>query len=108
LLRNLAAHARAGRCLLPEDALARHGLSAHEVLATPGCARPVVLDLLVEGRRWGGEGRGRYKSSLLAGALVGVLARRDLRRIANGREPARGLSDRLAVMLGAATGVLRG
>jgi phytoene synthase len=107
LLRNVTRHAREGRCLLPEEALARHGLTLHDAIMAPDRATAVVSDLVAEGLRWDAAGRGRRHASLRAAALVGILARRDLRRMAKGAAASRGLVDRLAVTMAAAAGVPR-
>ena len=110
LLRSVALLARYGRCLLPEDMLAAHGLSVHDVMARPDA--PALRPVLAALAEWGGEilrhGAGKLPRAVLAAGLPAVLARRDLRRL-DGR-PAlrgplpRGLGDRLAVLAAAATG----
>jgi phytoene synthase len=96
LLRSIAAHARQGRCLLPADVLAEHGLAAEQVIAVPASARAAV-------HRFAKEGLAllqpmRLPRRAVAAALPAVLARRDLRR-APTFPPQRGLGDRLAVVL---------
>lgn len=104
LLRSIPAHARRGRCLLPEDALAEHGLTREQVIATP-VAAPVQSVM----RRLAREGLGmlarpmRLPRRAVAAALPAVLARRDLRR-APAFPVQRGLGDRLAVMLAGLAG----
>lgn len=104
-LRSVAALARQGRCLLPSDLLALHGLSPEAVIARPGDAtlRPVLAELA----HWGGTqlraGGGRFARSRIAAALPAVLARRDLRDPAAPLRP-RGAGDRLAVLLAVARG----
>jgi phytoene synthase len=102
-LRSLPAHARQGRCMLPEDVLAQHGLTREQVIATPAAAavqammRPIAgegLKLL--------DGPVRLPRRAIAAALPAVLARRDLRR-APVFPARRGLGDRLAVMLAGVT-----
>jgi 15-cis-phytoene synthase len=104
LLRSIPTHARQGRCLLPEDVLAEHGLTREQVVATPSAAplQPVV-------RRLAREGLGMLDRQVdlprqsVAAALPVVLARRDLRRAP--MFPAeRGLGDRLAVILAGLAG----
>jgi phytoene synthase len=104
-LRSLGVLARCGRCLLPEDVLVRHGLSAHEAIARPGAAelRPVVDELAAWGRERLRRSAGRLPRGVLAAGLPAVLARRDLRRPGTAAAP-RGLSDRLAVVAAAASG----
>lgn len=99
VLRNLPALAGQGRCLLPADVLAVHGLTAEAVVAAPGETRPVVAALASAGLDRVVALRPALPRSAVAAALPLVLARRDLRRLAVGREvpPVRGLGDRLAV-----------
>jgi phytoene synthase len=104
LLRSAAAHARQGRCLLPEDVLAEHGLTREHVIATPVAApvQPVMLRLAKEGL--GMLARPMHlPRRAVAAALPAVLARRDLRR-APAFPVQRGLGDRLAVMLAGLAG----
>jgi phytoene synthase len=98
LLRNVGAHARQGRCLLPADVLAAAGLDVHTVIAGKGSAtlRRVVRGLAPEGQALLREGRGAMTSSIIAAALPAVLARRDLRRIETAPRE-RGFGDRWAV-----------
>jgi len=104
-LRSVRALARQGRCLLPEDVLAAHGLTVHDVMAAP--AGPAMPPVLAELAGWGLQrlrrGTGRLPRGVLAAGLPGVLARRDLRRPGAPPGP-RGLGDRLAVLLAAAAG----
>jgi len=104
-LRSVAALARRGRCLLPEDALAAHGLTVHDVMARPDA--PALRAVLAELAGWGRErlrrGAGRLPRAVLAAGLVGAFARRDLRRPGAPAGP-RGLGDRIAVMAAALTG----
>jgi phytoene synthase len=103
VLRSVAAHAGAGRCLLPGDILAEAGLSAAAVLASPASAAPVIRTLAAEGReRLAMAQRGAaVPRSAIAAALPAVLAARDLRRLASGRDVPvpRGFGDRAAVIL---------
>jgi 15-cis-phytoene synthase len=106
VLRSAAILARQGRCLLPEDVLARHGLSPEHVTATPesALASGVLSTLAAEVRALLPD---RVPAVLRRGALAAVLpavlARRDLRRIGLPPSP-RGLGDRLAVVAAAMTG----
>ena len=104
-LRSVRALASRGRCQLPEDALAAHGLTQHEVVADPDLAalRPVLVQLAREGLAW--LPPLRLPRPVIAAALPGVLARRDLRRVP---APARlrGLDDKLAVLVAAVRGVV--
>jgi phytoene synthase len=104
LLRSVAAHAQQGRCMLPEDVLAEHGLTREQVIANPAAVTaPALMRQMI------GEGLVlldapvRLPRRAIAAALPAVLARRDL-----GRAPAfpaqRGLGDRLAVMLAGIAG----
>jgi 15-cis-phytoene synthase len=98
LLRSIPAHARQGRCLLPGDTLAEHGLAREQMIANPmaGSVQPVIghlarlgLGLLDHPLYW--------PRRTVAAALPAVLARRDLRRAPE--FPAhRSLGDRLAVI----------
>lgn len=99
LLRNVAAHARQGRCLLPGDALAAAGLDAHVVIAgrEPATVRRVVRGLVGEGRALLRAGRGWMDRSVIAAGLPAALARRDLASIET-VWPERGFGDRLAVI----------
>jgi phytoene synthase len=103
--RSVRVLARQGRCLLPEDLLAVHGLNVHEVMAAPDApgVRAVLADVAAWGRDRLRRGAGRLPRSVLAAGLPAAFARRDLRHpgVAPG---ARGLGDRLAVLLAAAAG----
>ena len=103
VLRSVPALARAGRCLLPLDVLTAHGLVPEAVIATPHApaVRAAVAVLAAEGRTWLGQ-PGQVPPGWRAAALPGILARRDLRR--PGRTLPRGIGDRLAVIVAAATG----
>jgi len=108
-LRNLPALARAGRVLLPQDVLATHGLTIHDVLAGQGedQLRAVLAELAAEGRAMLASARGPLPRAVLAAALPAVLARRDLARADSAwavPPEARGLGDRLAVMVAWALG----
>jgi 15-cis-phytoene synthase len=104
LLRSVGAHARQGRCMLPEDVLAEHGLTREQVIANsavvtaPALMRQMIGEGLVLL-----DGSVRLPRRAIAAALPAVLARRDL-----GRAPAfpvqRGLGDHLAVMLAGIAG----
>ncbi len=95
-LRNVPALAAAGRCLLPQDVLAQHGLSVDAVLSgVPPAALQPALAALAEAslaRLGPAEACGR---AWIAAGLPAVFARRDLRRVS---PPARmrGLGDRAA------------
>ncbi len=107
MLRSVAALARQGRCLLPEDVLARHGLDRDSVIATPGApGMDGVREVLAaEGQallRRGAAARPPRRA--MAAVLPAVLARRDLRRGGGDEAGPRSLGDRLAVTLAAATG----
>jgi 15-cis-phytoene synthase len=92
-----------GRCLLPEDLLREHGLSAEAVVAAPDspAVRKVLSVLVEEGQALlARAAAARLPHSALAAALPAVLARRDLARWSVPPAP-RGLGDRLAVLLAA-------
>jgi phytoene synthase len=98
-MRNVAALARQGRCLLPLDLLAAHGVTPEEVVARPEAPtlRPVLATLGAWGRALLAEARGPMPRTVIAAALPAVLARRDLRQ----RQPPagpRGFADRAAVL----------
>jgi phytoene synthase len=101
VLRSVLALARQGRCLLPAEALAAHGLVPEGVVSegVSGDSRlhTVLRNLAGEGRGFLVAGRpGQVPRRAIAAALPAVLARRDLARIPHA-QPARGLGDRLAV-----------
>ncbi len=104
-LRTVAALARAGRCLLPEDLLAANGTSVEAVLAAPDAPEVArtIAELARRARDWLAAGRtARLPRRAVPAGLVGTLAGRDLRRPGN---PApRGLGDRLAVLAASVTG----
>lgn len=98
-IRNVAALARQGRCLLPRDLLGAHGLSAEAAIGRPDDTRlrPVLAELARWGRALLTQAGGPLPRPAIAAALPAVLARRDLRR--RGRAPeGRGIGDRLAVL----------
>lgn len=103
-LRNLTAHARQGRCLLPADAMAAHGLDAAAVIARPDAPalRPLLAELARVGQDWLAQAGGEIPRPLLAAALPAVLARGDLRH-PGGPRP-RGLGARLRMLAAVATG----
>lgn len=104
ILRSVPALARQSRCVLPEDVLARHGLSPEAVIADPDHAaldktRTHIADVA---SGWLKAGRAqRLPRQAIAAALPAVLASRDLARR---HEGARGLTDRLAVTAAAIWG----
>lgn len=106
LLRATGALATQGRCLLPQDVLAEHGLSPEAFVHDPGApaGRAVLAAVRAEGQAWL-RGLGRVPRPAAAAALPAVLARRDLARWPQLAQ-ARGLGDRLAVILGGLTGRL--
>ncbi len=97
-LRNLTTLVASGRCLLPQDVLASHGLSPEAVIGgvTLPALQPVLTQLTQVGLARLGPPQACGRTWCAAG-LPAVLARRDLRR---GGPPARmrGLGDRTAVM----------
>ena len=101
LLRSVPALAVRGRCLLPEDLLAEHGLNAQAAIAAPDSppAQAVQRRLVAEGLDLLRAGAAcRPGRAAVAAALPAVLAKRDLRRWPR-VAVARGLGDRLAVVL---------
>ena len=104
-MRNVAALARHGRCLLPLDLLAAHGVTTDDVLARPQtpALRPVLAALRVWGNGLLAEAGGAVPRSVIAAALPAVLARRDLRRVEPADGP-RGFADRAAVLAAYLTG----
>jgi len=103
VLRAVPALARQGRCLLPADVLADHGLSAE---AVAGGADPAAAI-----RALAREGQGllcpvRLPRTAIAAALPAVLARRDLARLPAPPGP-RGIGDKLAVVQAAFRGRIR-
>lgn len=102
VLRSVAAHAAQGRCLLPRDRLAKAGLTAEGVIADPLAAPLATLlrMMAAEGITALAGARRDVPKAMATAALPAVLARRDLVRMAGGRQPGpRGLGDRLAVMV---------
>jgi phytoene synthase len=103
VLRSVAAHAAQGRCLLPRDRLAAAALSAEAVVAAPSAPAvgALVAEMAAEGLEALRGARRDIPRAAIAAALPAVLAARDLRRLAAGRQvPApRGIGDRLAVTL---------
>jgi phytoene synthase len=99
LLRSIPAHSRQGRCLLPADILAEHGLTPEGLISEPSAmaVRAVTQRLAHEGLMLLME-RTRLPRRAIAAGLPAVLARRDLRR-ASALPPQRGIADRLAVTL---------
>jgi 15-cis-phytoene synthase len=104
VLRSVPVHARQGRCLLPEDVLAAHALTAAHVIAAPDApaVQAVVQRLANEGLALM-AGHRHVPRPMIAAVLPAVLARRDLKRASAIPAP-RGLGDRLAVMLAALAG----
>ncbi len=96
-LRNVPALAASGRCLLPRDVLAQHGLTAEAVVSgvPPAVIGPALATLSEAGLARLGSPQPCGRDWIAAG-LPAVFARRDLRR---GRffTPARGIGDKAAV-----------
>ncbi len=108
MLRSVPALAARGRCLLPVDVLAVHGLSAESLAgASPDALRPLITSLAKVGMDFLAEAR-RHPVARAArpAALPGVLGRRDLRH--PGETAPRGLGDRLAVLAAMAIGRANG
>lgn len=112
LLRASSILAAQGRCLLPHDLLARHGLSPEAFIHEPGRApgvtpsRAALAEVVRVGRALLADARRvALPRSAVAAALPAVLARRDLRRWPAVPVP-RGLGDRLAVISAGLTGMV--
>ncbi|MBD0272681.1 MAG: squalene/phytoene synthase family protein [Acetobacteraceae bacterium] len=108
VLRAVPALARLGRCLLPADALAAHGLTAAKGVRDPTAAAlgAVAADLL-DAEEVRAPPPERLPPSWIAAALPAVLARRDARRLREcgvAADPARTTGDKLAVTLAALRG----
>lgn len=101
-LRSVGILARAGRCQLPEDALAAQGLTVHDVIAHRGPDQLLIVlrDLAAQAAETLRAGGGALPAPVHAAALPAVLARRDLQRIGAPITP-RGLGDRLAILAAA-------
>ena len=105
LLRSVGPLAAHGRCLLPADVLAEHGL-VPEAITGGADPRPALPRLVQEARAFVQAARRvRVPRPAVAAALPVVLARRDLRRLHLAPGP-RGLGDRLAVIVAGLTGLL--
>ena len=101
-IRNVAAVASQGRCLLPLDLLAGQGLVAESVVAQPH--DPALLPVVAELASWGRQLLGSRRllaRPVIAAALPGVLARRDFRHLNRTPGP-RGAGDKIAVAVAAA------
>ena len=111
VLRSVPAQAARGRCLLPRDRLAAVGLSAEAVIAAPASPELAALlrDMAAEGAEALAGARRDIPRGSIAAALPSVLAGRDLARLMRGKgaATARGIGDKLAVMLAGLRGVLR-
>jgi 15-cis-phytoene synthase len=103
VLRSVPVLAAQGRCLLPDDVLAAHGLSPEAAIAAPRslALRRVKEELAQQGCGLLDGSHGlRLPRRALAAVLPAVLAGRDLARI-DAVPARRGLGDRLAVMTAA-------
>ena len=104
VLRSVPILAEQGRCLLPADILAEHGL-VPEAITGGANPEPVLRRLAGEARLFlDAARRVRVPKCAIAAALPLVLARRDLRHI--GRHGPRGFGDKLAVVVAGLTGML--
>jgi 15-cis-phytoene synthase len=101
LLRSVGALARQGRCMLPIDRLAAHGLTPEQVVANPAMAGAVMRELADLGL--GLLHPVALPRHAVAAALPAVFARRDLRR-APRFSAQRYLGDRLAIVAAGLTG----
>jgi phytoene synthase len=99
LLRNLAANARLGRCQIPADVLARHGLTPDALMADPcgSASAPARAALAAEASRILGAPQ-PWRRTIVSAALPAVFARRDLVHAPRDR---RGLGDKLSVVMSA-------
>ncbi len=98
-LRNIGAMARLGRCLLPEDVLARNGLTLEAMVADAGGmpARSVRDEVATLARGWLGAPL-RWDRAHISAVLPAVLARRDSHWKME-RAGERGVGDRSAVVM---------
>ena len=106
LVRAMPSLAARGRCLLPDDLLRAHGLSAEAAVAAPASppVRRVLSALVQEGQALLARAASApLPRSAVAAALPAVLARRDMAHWSAPPRP-RGLGDRLAVLLAAMRG----
>jgi phytoene synthase len=104
VLRTVALQAGRGRCLLPADLLAAHGIALPDLLAAPDSAAMQRLRAdLARDARAALPAPHRLPRAWIAAALPAVLARRDLHRPELDAAP-RGLADRLAVTAAALLG----
>jgi len=103
-LRNFAVMARRGRCAVPDAVLGAAGISREVALADPAAAMARIGPVLREAGIGLMGARRRWRRGVLAAALPGVLARRDLRRDAV--VGVRGLGDRMAVLVASASRVV--
>ncbi len=103
-LRNVGALAVQGRCLLPWDVLARHGLDRDVVIAAPDAPAFAAMRGELSGLAVRALGQKmRRDRGWIAACLPAVLARRDARAGA-APQGARGLGDQLAVAAAFARG----
>lgn len=107
LLRANGVLAAQGRCLLPHDLLAGHGLTPEGFIQQPGsaAARAVLAEVAREGRAML-EKAERAPRAAVAAALPAVLALRDFARWPDVALPRR-LGDRLAVVAAGLRGQVR-
>ena len=105
ILRSARVLAERGRCLLPADILAEHGL-VPEAITGGADPTPVLRRLAAEGLAFLAAAHATaVPKAARAAALPAVLVRRDLRRAVWEAGP-RGLGDRVAVVLAGVTGLL--
>jgi phytoene synthase len=104
LLRASAVLVAQGRCLLPAELLARHGLSPEAFMHDPGAApaRATMDDVAREGQGLLEQAR-LVPRAAVAAVLPAVLARRDLKRWPAVAMPRR-FGDRMAVTIAGLTG----
>ncbi len=105
VLRSTPMLAARGRCLLPADVLAEHGL-VPEAISGGADPTPAVRQLASEVAGFlAAARRVAVPKSAIAAALPAVLARRDLRRPTVPPGP-RGFGDKCAIVLAGLTGML--
>lgn len=103
VLRGAGILAAQGRCLLPADVLAAHGLSPEALLADPTAPGVAAATGALARTALGWLAPPRANRATIAAALPAVLGRRDLRRWPRIDHPRR-LGDRLAVTFHGLTG----
>jgi phytoene synthase len=109
VLRSATVLAARGRCLLPVELLAEHGVPVQVAISAPDAppVRAVLARLAEEGRALLRQGKAvRVPRGAIAAALPAILARRDLARWPRLSPARRGIGDRLAVTVAGLCGRL--